>query len=187
MKGHHFNLKVASSKLTSKVYFRQYRNQSRRFIKYSRKNITEGQKINQYVHLLSLEKEPDPRSPITPGCLGPVTFLFNWRKGKKSIQIDLVQVDIHSSIEDVKSQAWFSALDVFTQQQYEIKFKTYCVSQKNTGKRKRLVLIGRYTNSKSKSNGSEHQVIKMLHQLTFENVVARSSMSDNEPTTDPWK
>lgn len=27
--------------------------------------------------LLSLEKDPDPLSPITPGCLGPETVLFN--------------------------------------------------------------------------------------------------------------
>lgn len=27
---------------------------------------------------LSLEIDPDPRSPITPGCLGPLTDLFNF-------------------------------------------------------------------------------------------------------------
>jgi hypothetical protein len=26
---------------------------------------------------LSLENDPDPLSPITPGCLGPVTTLFS--------------------------------------------------------------------------------------------------------------
>lgn len=32
---------------------------------------------------LSREKEPDPRSPMTPGCLGPVTTLFNCTKEEK--------------------------------------------------------------------------------------------------------
>lgn len=34
-------------------------------------------KTNPHVHLLSLENDPDPRSPIIPGCRGPATFLFN--------------------------------------------------------------------------------------------------------------
>lgn len=31
----------------------------------------------QDMNLLSLDIDPDPRSPITPGCLGPVTTRFN--------------------------------------------------------------------------------------------------------------
>lgn len=43
-------------------------------------------------YLLSLEKDPEPLSPITPGCLGPVTTLFNCVtekqiKGNKHIKI----------------------------------------------------------------------------------------------------
>lgn len=29
---------------------------------------------------LEIDPDPDPRSPITPGCLGPLTDLFNFEK-----------------------------------------------------------------------------------------------------------
>jgi len=32
---------------------------------------------------LSLENDPDPLSPITPGFLGPVTTLFNYAFGQQ--------------------------------------------------------------------------------------------------------
>lgn len=51
--------------------------------------------MNQHVHLLSLEKDPDPRSPITPGCLGPVTFLFNWRKKDNHVNLKKDYVRTH--------------------------------------------------------------------------------------------
>lgn len=32
-----------------------------------------------YLLSLDIDPDPDPRSPITPGCLGPLTDLFNCR------------------------------------------------------------------------------------------------------------
>lgn len=81
--------------------------------------------MNQYVHLLSLENEPDPRSPMTPGCLGPITILFNWRKEKQVVRLIQYKKQIFPALQKrlcKKSQPTVQAFQMVTLQNTKHKF-----------------------------------------------------------------
>lgn len=82
LREYNFYYKVASDTINKKIVnFIQISQEI--FFQYKIVISDIDSKMKPHLHLLSLENDPDPRSPIIPGCLGPATFLFNWRKEKK--------------------------------------------------------------------------------------------------------